>query len=116
MILNRSFPTLLLIFAGQWFKFSIYSIAYGCIFCFSNIVRAAEDAPRREVTKADLPRISHTEVADVLDTFQLAHDFKLEIVAAEPGFPIRLMLVSTSLDACLSPRYTVIRFRKCPIG
>jgi len=78
---------------GRRLKFSICFLAYGCIFCFSNFVQADDGAPRREVTKADLPRIPYTKVADVINTFQLARDFNLEIVAAEP-------LVADPVDAC----------------
>ena len=47
----------------------------------------------RSVTAADLPRIPHTEPADSLKRFQLARDFRLELVAAEP-------LVADPVDAC----------------
>tara|TARA_Y100001960_G_scaffold46042_1_gene46357 strand:- start:3269 stop:6331 length:3063 start_codon:yes stop_codon:yes gene_type:complete len=47
----------------------------------------------RVVTEADMPRIPHTEVKDVLSTFKVADGFGLELVAAEP-------LVSDPVAAC----------------
>ena len=55
--------------------------------------RAAEDPATRKVTKADMPRIPHTPLANVMDTFQQARDFDLELVAGEP-------LVGDPVDAC----------------
>jgi len=93
MNLNRSQLASKMNHTTKILKLLIFFVASGCIFCCSTFVRAADDAPSREVTKADLPRIPHTPVAEVVDTFQLARDFKLEIVAAEP-------LVSDPIDAC----------------
>jgi len=93
MNLNRSLSTPWINRHSQIFKLLICFVISSSIFGYSTFVRAADNAPSREVTKADLPRIPHTPVADVVDTFQLARDFKLEIVAAEP-------LVSDPIDAC----------------
>ena len=70
----------------------------GCVSCFvafSGTTTSAADAdsPQRTVTAEDLPRILHTEVADAMDTFQLADGFTLEIVATEPQ-------VADPIDAC----------------
>ncbi len=56
-------------------------------------VLAADDAPARKVTAADMPRIPHTEPTEALRTFRLAGGFQLEVVAAEP-------LVSDPVAAC----------------
>ncbi|MDE0737049.1 MAG: hypothetical protein OSB47_14600, partial [Pirellulaceae bacterium] len=76
-----SFISLLLIFAAGsgWYLLSDS--------------RAAEDPVPRKVTKADMPRIPHTPLANVMDTFQQARDFDLELVAGEP-------LVGDPVDAC----------------
>ncbi|MCP4816405.1 MAG: hypothetical protein GY888_28135, partial [Planctomycetaceae bacterium] len=76
-----SFISLLLIFAAGsgWYLLSDS--------------RAAEDPAARKVTKADMPRIPHTPLANVMATFQQARDFDLELVAGEP-------LVGDPVDAC----------------
>ena len=56
--------------------------------------RAAEDdIANRKVTRADMPRIPHTPLAKVLDSFEQARGFQLELVAGEP-------LVGDPVDAC----------------
>ncbi|MEO2029204.1 MAG: PVC-type heme-binding CxxCH protein [Fuerstiella sp.] len=51
---------------------------------------ASGDEISRTVTAADMPRIPHTDATAALQTFRLAEDFGLELVAAEPlvGDPV----------------------------
>jgi len=50
-------------------------------------------APKRKVTKKDLPRIPPTQPDDALKTFELAEGFELQLVAAEP-------MMGDPVDAC----------------
>ena len=54
---------------------------------------AADDIAARKVTKADMPRIPHTPLSKVGETFQQARGFQAELVAGEP-------LVGDPVDAC----------------
>jgi len=72
---------------------TLVGIAAGLTVPFSVPHAAEKPRPDRKVTKADMPRIPHTEPKDALKTFQLARGFKLELVAAEP-------LVGDPVDAC----------------
>jgi putative membrane-bound dehydrogenase-like protein len=54
---------------------------------------ADKAAPARKVTAQDMPRIPSTEPLEALQTFKLAKNFELELVAAEP-------MVSDPVDAC----------------
>ena len=73
---------------------------------------AAYGQPARRVTAKDLPRIPPTEPEDALATFELAKDFRLELVAAEPLVADPSTPVSTNSGGCLSPKCTVTRSRR----
>ncbi len=60
---------------------------------FSPLASADDIVKSRKVTKADMPRIPHTEPADALAGFRTADGFKLEMVASEP-------MVGDPVDAC----------------
>ena len=69
----------------------LVSLALGLMLVSSPDSAVAQSS--RQVTAADLPRVPHTDPDDALSTFELAHGFELELVAAEP-------LVSDPVDAC----------------
>lgn len=63
------------------------------LWTLSQSALAADAASERTVTAADMPRISHTDADQALDTFRLAKGFSLELVASEPQ-------VGDPVDAC----------------
>lgn len=63
------------------------------LLAMSTLATADDNTVSRKVTKADMPRIPHTEPADALAGFRTADGFKLELVASEP-------LVGDPVDAC----------------
>ena len=90
---SASMPRTLFIRLSRVLALLISCVVYPFVLSPVAITQADDVAPSRKITEADLPRTPHTDAADVLKTFQLARDFELEVVAAEP-------LVSDPVDAC----------------
>jgi len=74
------------------FSFLLLALLAG-LTTWSRAGTAQEDVVNRKVTKADMPRIPHTPLSKVVETFKQARGFTAELVAGEP-------LVGDPVDAC----------------
>ena len=74
------------------FSFLLLTLLVGFL-TWSITDAAEEDGVDRKVTKADMPRIPHTPLSKVAETFKQARGFQAELVAGEP-------LVGDPVDAC----------------
>jgi putative membrane-bound dehydrogenase-like protein len=68
-------------------------VAVAGLYAWSASGAAADDIADRRVTKKDMPRIPHTPLSKVGESFKQARGFQAELVAGEP-------LVGDPVDAC----------------
>jgi len=90
---QRKYSAMLQKLRSEQFRTGIQTLSLVLACCTGTLAfptDCAADEVSRAVTAADMPRIPHTDTADVLQTFRLAEGFRAELVASEPltGDPV----------------------------